>query len=65
MSDKVRMKVTVAFEYDADPAFYDGRKPIDMADWDRMQFEDDLGNVMDAINNLPITITVEPLNGND
>jgi hypothetical protein len=65
MSDMIRMKVTVTFEYDADPAFYEGRNPVDMADLDRMQFEDYPGTVMDAISNLPVTITVEPINGND
>lgn len=32
MSDKVRMKVTITFEYDADPERYENRKPIDMVD---------------------------------
>lgn len=60
----VRMKVTVTFEYDADFDLYENKKPVDMADFDKMQFEDDPGTIMEAINNLPFNITVEPINGN-
>lgn len=65
MSDKVRMKVTITFEYDADPERYENRKPIDMVDCDRMNFEDDTYHLLDCMNNLPYTLTVEPINGND
>lgn len=63
-TDKVRMKVTVTFEYDANPAHYEGRKPVDMADLDRMDMEEDFGHFVSMISETPLTITVEPINGN-
>ena len=70
MSDTVRMKVTIAFEYDADPANYPEhkREPFFMAEVDQYQFYMVDGALVDMINSIPssqLDITVEPINGND
>lgn len=66
MTDKVRMKVTVTFEYDADVGNYEGRSPADMAGLDCMNFEDDHAALYDTLlGSENITINVEPINGND
>lgn len=63
-SKTVRMKVTVTFEYDANPDNYENTKPVDMADLDRMNFEEDYGHLLETMNDHPVTINVEPINGN-
>lgn len=65
MSNKVRMRVTVTFEYDADPADYEGRKPADMADLDRLNYEEDFPSLLDQMSVYPLYLKVEAINGND
>ena len=70
MSDKVRMKVTVTFEYDAVPENYPEhkREPFFMAEVDQYGFYMVDCALTDHINSIPssqLDITVEPINGND
>lgn len=67
MSDMVRMKVTVIFEYDADPMHYpDGKKNwFSMAEVDQRNFCIDSENLTEAICNSEYHVKVEPINGND
>lgn len=70
MTDTVRMKVTVTFEYDADPEHYPEhkREPFFMAEVDHYNYYMVDGALIEQINSIPssqLDITVEPINGNN
>ena len=59
----IKMKVTVTFEYETDPKYYDGIDPVKMAAIDQSNFENDLGSLYETINETDsvLTIKVEPV----
>jgi hypothetical protein len=54
-----RMRVTIAFEYEAKPINYDDPNPAAMAALDQASYRDDWGFLFDDIANHDPTITVE------
>lgn len=60
MSDKVRLRVTVTFEYDADPIDYETADPTEMAKIDETIYSDDLRFLCDALTMNDVSVSVTP-----
>lgn len=60
MSDKVKLRATLTWEYEADPEHYDSTDPAEMASIDKTSFLAESELVLDHITSYDFDVEVKP-----